>query len=1354
MLLILLAIGSAWIFRSVILKKILIETVTDRSNGDLDLSLNKIEYNPFYKKIKIFDLSLIVSLSDTLDTKKTRLRSVSFDSLIVSDFDLWKILSERKIKAGEIITAKPDIVFYRDQKQSKTHTTIGNHFNSVQTNDVKLNIFPIEIGILKVEYGNVLFEADSTNNYLGSADFWIELHEFNTSVDSLEFDSHSFLYSRRLIIDISNFSKPLKNGKDLNIDNLKFDSKTDRLEVSNFNISSGNTDLNNSLDSVFLKNIEIDGLSISEIKMVKELKLRAIRVSDGYISVKPYNRRRQKTKINQELLKILFQFIKDVEIDTLSLAKINCDIIGHSNNRIVSAEGIDFELLGFSVDTSMYYSNLLSDFDYFDFALESLIYDSIQQFEIHNIAYTSKETSLKMSDVLFKDDSEKVDFKSVDVLIDGLDINRILNRKPIKLDLNLTNPEIKINLSSKYFKEDQKKNKSNFSNLFNLEQVTVNNAHISLFNDKGLNSEIYGLDVSFGVFPKSNDSSTEINIKNLRWVSRDVSFSLDDKNIQFSTYSTSYENGNLNFSNGRIKIQDAENKHKLINTTFFNLFISEIDIIESINSKELKANQVILLKPTVDLDISLNKSLKSSKQSDSLYFELPLGISVANFLVKEANLYLNLEQENKKLSIASGIDLSIKEIDIAGEFGMNQIQQLDIDLQLWNTQFENESIISSFNSLKFITSDSSINISNITLKLDSVVLQNSIIYSNSIEIEIINLSQFDYLGILRSEDISFNKLKIVKPYLDLYSYTEKQNKDLAITKSPIYSFNENSLKEIEIENFKLEYSIFLNGLEKKLKFGDFDFIWTPDLSNNSNLLSELLLDIKDFEFLDTEKQTKIEIGRVFTSKSKNDLEIIDVILNKQVSNEQNGLFLRLPLLSLKNITHNNNQAYKIEIEELSSDTLILEFNNRDHKQLRFTGRVEALEKYSDLVNRFNIRKSSFHNVDISINNISDTIHEQFLLDELDIFISDVGFRSSDSAMLHLRKIKLDLKGRKLITADSLYEISSGEIFYDFANNSIRIDSFKLKPRYGMDEFYKRSVFQTTMLDITGNRIVLSGIDFHRAITKKEYLISTIDLDGFKLTAHRDKNYPFKHGVIKPFPSELLRGLNTKFYVDTVKVNNSSILFGLFVEGSDKPGEVFFDDVNIRMRELSNMPSLMTYPPVIKLDFESKIMGSSRVTAKVAFPLNTNGFSYSGKTEEIDFRDFNSMTQNLFGISITKGKGNIDILGINAGDSLATGSIKYRYKKLRVGLYDRDKAELDKGIAAPFFSFLVNDLLIKSNNPRFFGRTRTGLVYIEPNREKSFINYIWKGLLSGIMSTMWHNSKEQRKEKRRINDLNN
>jgi hypothetical protein len=61
--------------------------------------------------------------------------------------------------------------------------------------------------------------------------------------------------------------------------------------------------------------------------------------------------------------------------------------------------------------------------------------------------------------------------------------------------------------------------------------------------------------------------------------------------------------------------------------------------------------------------------------------------------------------------------------------------------------------------------------------------------------------------------------------------------------------------------------------------------------------------------------------------------------------------------------------------------------------------------------------------------------------------------------------------------------------------------------------------------------------------------------------------------------------------------------------------------------------------------------------------------------------------------------------------------------------------------------MINDLVVKSNNPKFARRPRIGQVYFVRDTRKSVINYIWKSTLSGLISTMGFNNREQRKEKK-------
>jgi hypothetical protein len=118
-----------------------------------------------------------------------------------------------------------------------------------------------------------------------------------------------------------------------------------------------------------------------------------------------------------------------------------------------------------------------------------------------------------------------------------------------------------------------------------------------------------------------------------------------------------------------------------------------------------------------------------------------------------------------------------------------------------------------------------------------------------------------------------------------------------------------------------------------------------------------------------------------------------------------------------------------------------------------------------------------------------------------------------------------------------------------------------------------------------------------------------------------------------------------------------------------------------------------------------------------------------------------------GIGITKGKGSVDISDISGNDSVAGGSLIFKYKKLRLLPYNRKKEKLRKNVLTPLVSFMINDLVVKSNNPRFARKPRVGEVYFKRDTRKSIVNYVWKSVLSGLMSTMGFNNKAQRQDRK-------
>ena len=139
--------------------------------------------------------------------------------------------------------------------------------------------------------------------------------------------------------------------------------------------------------------------------------------------------------------------------------------------------------------------------------------------------------------------------------------------------------------------------------------------------------------------------------------------------------------------------------------------------------------------------------------------------------------------------------------------------------------------------------------------------------------------------------------------------------------------------------------------------------------------------------------------------------------------------------------------------------------------------------------------------------------------------------------------------------------------------------------------------------------------------------------------------------------------------------------------------------------------------------------------------------FSAEAGKIDLTQFNPLTENALGLTIISGVGSLQVPMITGDDVYARGYVDFLYRKLKIRLYDRKKSQKSKSVISPFANFMMNSFLVKSNNPPFLGHVKKGVVYFERKPQKSFINYLWKSNLSGILSTIGINNKQQREVKR-------
>ncbi len=128
---------------------------------------------------------------------------------------------------------------------------------------------------------------------------------------------------------------------------------------------------------------------------------------------------------------------------------------------------------------------------------------------------------------------------------------------------------------------------------------------------------------------------------------------------------------------------------------------------------------------------------------------------------------------------------------------------------------------------------------------------------------------------------------------------------------------------------------------------------------------------------------------------------------------------------------------------------------------------------------------------------------------------------------------IDLKGRTHLSKDSLYELRSGRVHYNFYEDIITIDSFQLIPRYDEKNFFKKAHFQTDRMTIISQEISLHDFRFEELIIKDHIHFGRIDVEGIHAEMTRDKRYPRKPDDYKLMPQQMLRDMKQKITIDSI-----------------------------------------------------------------------------------------------------------------------------------------------------------------------------------------------------------------------------
>ncbi|WP_336516821.1 hypothetical protein [Pollutibacter soli] len=291
-------------------------------------------------------------------------------------------------------------------------------------------------------------------------------------------------------------------------------------------------------------------------------------------------------------------------------------------------------------------------------------------------------------------------------------------------------------------------------------------------------------------------------------------------------------------------------------------------------------------------------------------------------------------------------------------------------------------------------------------------------------------------------------------------------------------------------------------------------------------------------------------------------------------------------------------------------------------------------------------------------------------------------------------------------------------------HKLRLNKFSLTPSTTWDEWLAKSKWQADYMTLKGDSVVISDLIFRETKTDSLLKVGKILVAGAEMTLKKDKHKPFKHGIDKGMPTELVGKIHFPLKVDTIQVTNSDIMITQISEKTGKAGEIPIKNLNVLLTGVSNQN-----------DFQSiKILANAELLDNYIRNLEYSenykdvaAFSFSTGISPMVLPTFNPVSIPLANIAVKNGHSDTLFASWKGNKYAAVGNMNFYYANLKLNLLNKKDPE-KKTLITRLENGLAN-LLIRNSN-----QGTTYMILSERNQEKFFVTFWVKSLVSGMMTT--------------------
>jgi hypothetical protein len=348
--------------------------------------------------------------------------------------------------------------------------------------------------------------------------------------------------------------------------------------------------------------------------------------------------------------------------------------------------------------------------------------------------------------------------------------------------------------------------------------------------------------------------------------------------------------------------------------------------------------------------------------------------------------------------------------------------------------------------------------------------------------------------------------------------------------------------------------------------------------------------------------------------------------------------------------------------------------------------------------------------------------------------------------------ELKLEDASFTSRDSLYAFQVKGITADPVRQELMVDSFSMLPLQSEYRFARDVGHRVDRISLQVEKLMLERIDLHYLISEQAFLVGKITIVHPLLEVFKDKRMQPPLPAPKPMLQESLKLVPVAFRLDSLLLVKGNIQYREHAPDADKPGNISFQDVYMSAYNISNIDSLWKRELMMEADVETIFMGQSLLKLNMDFPLHRKDQLHriSGEMRELSLPSLNNMLENTAFASVESGHVFTLKFDMQLDSHDSRGEMQFAYRDLKIKLLSKENPD-DPSLKENIKSLLANWLVVKSNNPDNHTKPlRIGEIAFVRDPEKSFFNYWWKSLLSGIKGSVGmgesHSSARNEEEK--------